>query len=178
MKPGAASDNEPWEHHSSENLKTDLSVCSLQLGCDVLPAESETTNLCVQYDHQLKVQVIFFILFFLQKLWAIPSTIIHWLVMSLCVCVCGTGSLMGHAASFLAISPSFIDWFVCKMEVMLWSVRTSRPRAWSPEQIPWSVLWQPQLFFWWVISCLPLIPWCVCACICASEISCYFPSQM
>lgn len=98
--------------------------------------------------------------------------------MSLRVCVGGTGSIMGHAASFLAISPSFIDWFVCKMEVMLWGVRTSRPGAWSPKQIPWSVLWQPQLFFWWVISCLPLIPWCVCVCMCTSEISCYFPSPL
>lgn len=119
--------------------------------------------------------ICYFILFFAKSK---PFHIIHWLVMSLCVSVGGRGSLMGHATSFLAISPSFIDWFVCRMEVMLWSVRTSRPepRARSPEQTPWSVLWQPQLFFWWVISCLPLIPWCVCVCICASEISCYFPS--
>lgn len=58
--------------------------------------------------------------------------IICWLfVSSKCVYVCAracwTGSLMGHAASFLAISLPFTDWFVCKMEVMLWSVGTSRP---------------------------------------------------
>lgn len=42
---GAASDNEAWKHHSSENLKL-TSVRTLQLGCDVLPAKTETTNMC------------------------------------------------------------------------------------------------------------------------------------
>lgn len=87
---------------------------------------------------------------------------------------------MGHAVTLLAISPSFTNWFVRRMEVMLWVVATSRPRSLGPGAhtvSAWThMIWQPQLFFWWVISCLPLIPWCVCVCVCTSEMSCYFPS--
>lgn len=37
----------------------------------------------------------------------------------------------GSCCEFLAISLSSVDWFVCKMEVILWSIRTSQPGAWS-----------------------------------------------
>lgn len=64
------------------------------------------------------------------------------------------------------------------------SARSPEPRAYaavfwrSSSLLELVCFWQPRLFFWWVISCLPLIPWCVCACVCMSEISCYFPSPL
>lgn len=67
---------------------------------------TKTPNLSAIRSHQ-------FFLFFLQTR-ALPTSSSAELVMScLCAAWVERGGLMGHTVSFLAISPPFIDWFVC-----------------------------------------------------------------
>ena len=71
-----------------------------------MPAMSETTILCAVLALP-PIKVTSILIFVISaKIQALPH---HSVACQVTVCVGGIGSLMGHAVSFLAISPSFID---------------------------------------------------------------------
>lgn len=100
-KLAVASDNEPSSHHSCENSK--LSILKSSFMGRSITALIQLTEVCVSL---IKNTVILMIMI----IFPFPNcTSLSLVRPCLCVSAGENTSLMGHAVSFLAISPSSVD---------------------------------------------------------------------